>query len=447
MKALAIFYDSLREALDTKVLYFTVGLSVLLVFLVASVAFRPVPPLEQMENIASILGMVGSMQQTDEQYGVADFRQTNDASDPWNGDYSFIWIVRIPKERMTKPGTLPSGVKQQHYDQISSDATTRVFIEGAGPGFLGVDVGKRQEVELTNDPNFIKEYRFPVTTHGTRIKDRRGWIHETSLFFGALPLSVLQSSLGKTVEFIVDDLIGTFGSAVTMLLSCIITAFFIPNMLRKGTIDLLLVKPIHRTSLLIYKFLGGLTFMFLNTAIILVGFWLVIGLRSGLWVNGLLLCVFIFTFQFAIFYAVSALMGVLTGSPIVCILASIGTWVILIGVGWGYRWHDATRPDKAVEEAGAAVVVEQGGRPRDQSLTGVRTALEVAHFVLPHYKDLDVLVTRLLRHDLLDAGSPQIQRAQRSVSSINWPESIGITVAFIGLMLGLGCWRFARRDY
>jgi hypothetical protein len=161
-------------------------------------------------------------------------------------------------------------------------------------------------------------------------------------------------------------------------------------------------------------------------------------------VNGLLLCIFIFTFQFAIFYAVSALLGVLTGSPIVCILASIGTWVILMGVGWGYRWHDATRPDTAMGQATAAL---EQGRSRGQSLSGVRTALEVAHFVLPHYKDLDVLVTRLLQHDLLDPGSPQMERAERSVSSINWPESLGVTVAFIGLMLGLACWRFVRRDY
>jgi hypothetical protein len=155
MKALAIFYDSLREALDTKVLYFTVGLSGLLVLLMASVAFRPVPVPEQMENMSSILNMMMGMQHTDEQYAATDFRQINDAREPWDGDYSFTWIVKIPKERMTTPGAMPSDVKQQHYEQVTKDSTVRMFIEGAGPGFTSVDIGKRQEVELSNDPNFI----------------------------------------------------------------------------------------------------------------------------------------------------------------------------------------------------------------------------------------------------------------------------------------------------
>src|SRR5205823_4744224 len=102
--------------------------------------------------------------------------------------------------------------------------------------------------------------------------------------------------LSKLIEFVADDVIGTFGAAFIMLLSAIITAFFIPNMLRKGTIDLLLAKPIHRTTLLIYKFVGGLTFMFLNAAVIMVGIWLVLGFQTGLWLPSLLLCVFVFTF-------------------------------------------------------------------------------------------------------------------------------------------------------
>ena len=53
MKALAIFKDSLREALDSKVLYATLGLSLLLVLLVGSVSFQPVPAEEALPFIVA----------------------------------------------------------------------------------------------------------------------------------------------------------------------------------------------------------------------------------------------------------------------------------------------------------------------------------------------------------------------------------------------------------
>jgi ABC-type transport system involved in multi-copper enzyme maturation permease subunit len=85
-------------------------------------------------------------------------------------------------------------------------------------------------------------------------------------------------------------------------------------MLQKGTIDLLLVKPIGRPMLLTYKFVGGLTFMFLNTVFVIAGIWLILGFRTGLWVPTFLLAIPVLTFQFAIFYCVSVLFGVLTRS-------------------------------------------------------------------------------------------------------------------------------------
>ena len=60
---------------------------------------------------------------------------------------------------------------------------------------------------------------------------------------------------------------------VPLLYGVIITGFFIPNMLRKGTLDLLLVKPISRWTLLLYKYVGGLSFIFLNAAVAVIGIW------------------------------------------------------------------------------------------------------------------------------------------------------------------------------
>src|SRR5262249_54409021 len=128
-----------------------------------------------------------------------------------------------------------------------------------------------------------KEYRFAVEAKG-RPETYRTWPHTLSYLFGAIKTQS-EASIGISVYGVEASLIGTYGAAIAMLVATIVTAFFIPNMLHKGSIDLLLAKPVRRTVLLIYKFIGGLTFMFVNTVVIVVGIWFVLGLRSGIWAH------------------------------------------------------------------------------------------------------------------------------------------------------------------
>src|SRR5262249_52412922 len=145
--------------------------------------------------------------------------------------------------------------------------------------------------------------RFDVQTTGIKrgFRTRPEWYHQPALFFGLLDLPIRLFKLEQIVRFIGNNVIGGFGAAVMMLLSCVVTAFFIPNMLAKGTVDLLVVKPLNRSTLFIYKFLGGMTFMLLTTTVIMVGVWAGLGLQSGFWANAFLLCIPIFTFQFMVF--------------------------------------------------------------------------------------------------------------------------------------------------
>jgi hypothetical protein len=163
--------------------------------------------------------------------------------------------------------------------------------------------------------------------------------------------------------------------------------------------------------------------------------------------NGLFLCVFVFTFQFAIFYAVSTLMAVLTRSPIVAILATVVTWFVLWGLGLTFQALDALRPEKLAKEQAK---LEQLGQPRAvlPELPGwLFTTADIVHFIAPGYKDLDVLTTRLIRADLVDPKSPQAKDLDVHMDSIRWNRTIPVTLIFIGLMLGLSCWRFATKDY
>jgi ABC-type transport system involved in multi-copper enzyme maturation permease subunit len=207
-------------------------------------------------------------------------------------------------------------------------------------------------------------------------------------------------------------------------------------MLRKGTVDLLLVKPLRRVTLLVYKYFGGLMFIFLNTAFAVGGVWLAIGLRSGVWAVGFLFTILVITYFFAILYAVSTMFAVLTRSTIVAILMTCFIWGFLFVVGFAYQLVDRTYQAKKNENAAKEELYSEGWFP-----TGVR----FIHFVLPRTRDLDLLTSRLLIRDLLTAN--QIREQKLDPTPISWGESISVSGAFIALLLGFSCWWFATRDY
>jgi hypothetical protein len=317
--------------------------------------------------------------------------------------------------------------------------------------------------EAKPDPNLppgTEELRFAVTTReGTKVKSRQDWYHEPALFFGAMTIPVPLMSLSDIVWFIGDWVIGGFGAGVTMLISTILTASFLPGMLNKGTVDMLLVKPIHRTTLFVYKYLGGLLFMFLNTLIIMTGIWLVIGLRTGTWVNAFLVCILVFTFQFAIFYAVMALVAVLTRSTIVCILSALMTWVLLFALGWAH-W--------------AFIERRRADAPPEVRNHWAFVGFDVLYTLTPRYKELDWLTSKMIQEDLLrlrkvplpDSSDPeavaeyerrqkqaqetyekQLKDLNRKYGSYTWTGSILVTSLFIVVVLGVACWRFSVKDY
>jgi len=431
MKYLAILKDSLREAIDTKIIYFTLGLAVLFLLGIASLSFRQVPAEEQFHRSTELLSrlLAWATQGKGPHYDIEDFTSSDPIADPWRQDYRFYYVLEFQEE------------KEADAFKLEMEKN-----KSLGPEELQKQL-KRQfqwidHLEVTDaPPKSKKDIRFLVQTKGSTVPDRRGWIYEPQLFFGAWSMSFFQSPLYRQLEFITDYLIGTFGAGIMMLLSTIITAFFIPNMLRKGTVDLLLAKPIHRSTLLLFKYVGGLTFMFLNTAFIMCGIWLVLGLRTGLWMNGLLLCVLIFTFQFAIFYAVSTLMAVLTRSPIVAILTTVVAWALLFGIGIAYQVIDSFRPERIAD----LPKEQQEVVPRAPAWL-LNTA-DVVHFVTPHYKDLDALTTKLIRSDLTEADSVQRKEIEKQIGSINWGESLGVTIGYIVVLVGASCWWFATRDY
>lgn len=446
MKFLAILKDCLREALDTKVFYVMVGFSLLVILFVASVGYRPVSVEDEARH--NMFRMTMMLQHTFAKhklgeapiFDVKDFEQTNPGAPPWQTGYRFYLTVDFPdaeKAKAARAASILPFVRKKALDD-----TQRV---------LQAQFTYLKNIKVTDaEPKAPTEMRYQVTAEGAKTGRYQDWPHEIVFFF-VLPAPIWKLPIGSYVQFWEGFLINTMGAAVALLISTVITAFFIPNMLRKGSVDLLVVKPISRWMLLLYKYIGGMIFMFLNTAVVVVGVWLVLGLRTQLWGTGFLFSIAVLTFQFAVYYAVSTLFAVLTRSAIVSILMACLTWFLFsLLIGNGYQIVDATRKvrDLANVQMEAAGLEMPDEQPPEKLLPNwVYTTADIIHFATPHLKDMDALTNKWILQDTQVPGDPQRKAAEKLYANFRWTETLSVTALYIIILLALSCWRFSTRDY
>jgi ABC-type transport system involved in multi-copper enzyme maturation permease subunit len=112
--------------------------------------------------------------------------------------------------------------------------------------------------------------------------------------------------------------IGTFG----LFLALMATSTLFPTMLQKGSIDLLLCRPIPRWRLVTARFLGGASIMAFNAAYLFIGVWTVLGWKSGVWNQGFPLSTILAIFAFVVLFSVVMVVSVTTESGPAALLAA-----------------------------------------------------------------------------------------------------------------------------
>jgi hypothetical protein len=152
----------------------------------------------------------------------------------------------------------------------------------------------------------------------------------------------------------------------------------------------------------------------------------VLGLRSGVWITGFLWMVPILTFFFAILYAVSTLMAVLTRSAVVAILVTVAFWFVCFLAGVFFTVFNL---------------------PGERQLPGWTYAtVDAVHNSLPRTSELGNLSDRLVFDQVLTEA--EIRRNHFDIlPRTNVVESVGVSLGWIVFLLGLACWRFAVKDY
>ncbi len=448
---LAVLKDSYREAVNTWVIPVMLVLSALLMLFVASVSFRPISLKDALDRDFGTFNWAFGFDPNAKgtAFAVENFSGTNDA-EPWKADYMFDIVFRTPDRKLL------ANVKQN----VAFPVTRRRAENFVRKEFPQIAEVTAEDISPPNpdaraEPPGPVELRFRVRTKGTTVDDRRAWFHMLGVLFAfELPIP---TTLRDGVYTLEKRLVNDVGAWVLLLVSVVVTAGFVPDMLRKGAADLLIAKPIGRGRLLAYKYLGGLIFVFILTAVTVGGVWAVVGVRTGLWSPNFLALIPVLTFYFAVLYAVSVLSAVLTRSTLVAILATLVAWAVFFGVGWGNHQLDSlvkmdaelrAKMEEAARGGGAGEEQDVPRPPSPDSLWKPHPALDYTvrglYAVLPRAYDLDDRMIRLIAEGVLTDAELKARKMTDPLPP--WWATLGVSAAFIAVVLGLAAWRFSTRD-
>jgi ABC-type transport system involved in multi-copper enzyme maturation permease subunit len=103
-------------------------------------------------------------------------------------------------------------------------------------------------------------------------------------------------------------------------------------MVDKGTIDLLLSKPLSRFKILMSKYLGAVVFIGISLVYFIGVIWLILSLKSGFWNFNFLFTILSLTFAFAVMYSIVVLIGLTTQSSVIAILVNLFMLFVLCPV-------------------------------------------------------------------------------------------------------------------
>jgi ABC-type transport system involved in multi-copper enzyme maturation permease subunit len=211
-------------------------------------------------------------------------------------------------------------------------------------------------------------------SHGFALDDRQA--------AGALGLEAEQ--LVTVVQRVIALILYPSG----ILLSLFATASLVPHMLEKGTIDLLLSKPISRPTLLGARYLGGLLIAGANLIYFVGGVGTILGFKTGVWNWGFMFSGLVMTAYFGSLLAFMVLFGIVFRSTTISMMMA----AILFVVGGVVR---------IVHDNDWAMLITG---PVARFLT--RATVEGLYHVLPRSYAIGQLSTSLILHRPIDSWSP-----------------------------------------
>lgn len=438
----AILVDSFHESLDRKSLLVLLVLDALLIALCAGVSFETEKPESVLEKQCATLGVLARGPDFWAWLGGKVECQASDIrpvakDDGWKPELAGGLAVTatfktqgdvdrlVRRWRAFKARTEARGREPDHPhrepppDNKPVAPEERVaFLEWR---FQRLGYARTQARAVSDEP---PAYRVAVRTE---FPHELCAASEMKLLYGALKAPLVQISVAEMVVRIQLFTANTFAGSVGVLVAILVCSGFVPSMLQKGTLDLLLARPIGRGRLLLYKYVGGLWFVFLLAGVLIGGCWLAMTLRTGYANPWFLATVVTITATFAVIYSVAVLIGVLTRSATVAALVALFVWgtsgtIVAIRNGLKFLYMNQAVP------------------------AWVQNTLDVLYGLAPKTADLGSLNVYFLSRSHLSEAAYQRAFAGQ-LPKVDWLWSLGTTAAFTAVMLALAVWALKRRDY
>jgi len=170
-----------------------------------------------------------------------------------------------------------------------------------------------------------------------------------------------------------------------LFLSIFSVAGFIPTLLEKGNIDLILSKPVSRSQVILGKFFGGTFMVFSNIFYIIFMLWVLIGIKFNVWEASFLLSAFTITLAFASIYSIIILVGILSKSSTFSLVISYMIFFIF-------------SPILSSRNAIFAFV--------DNNFW--KSIFEILYYIVPQTSDLSTITTSLAVGNSVDSFNPII---------------------------------------
>lgn len=194
--------------------------------------------------------------------------------------------------------------------------------------------------------------------------------------------------------------------ALGLFLAVFTTGSQVPNLMRRGTADLYLTRPLSRVHVLLGRFVGAVTLVAANIAYLCGGVFVVISLKTGVWNARFLLAGLLIFFVFLSYLGFMFLVGALSGSTPLSIMVPYALYVISL-------------PLAAHDQISAAM----------DSRLAART-VEALYWILPKTAELGRDMVQLV----LGRGTPAV-------------PTLATTGAFGLVCLVLALLRFSRKDF
>ena len=200
--------------------------------------------------------------------------------------------------------------------------------------------------------------------------------------------------------------IATFLYTWGMFLAVFASAGLIPSVLEPGRIELLLSKPVSRVHILLGRFAGNVLVVATNITYLVLGVWLIFGIKTGIWSASFLISIVTTVFVFSVLLSVVVLVGVLFESAALATMITVGLMIL------------------------SPILAQTSTVNRLLSSEWSRQLWNGIYYALPKVYDMGKMTLDVIARDRFDSWMPV------------WSSAM-----FAAVVLGTALWVFQKRDF